>query len=679
MKAILALGSLVAAALLLLAPPSRAENDELAGLRGTLEERAHDVVLTLSRGHATLVVKRTVENHGRRFDQADWSIFLPDAAVATALRTRGLVDGRPRWFAGELMEAEAAAAKYHELTGIGGYYPKDPALLSWREQGHLALQVFPIPPAERKTVGYTLEMPTTYHEGRHALELPALGLADGRAQIVVRAERAGDRLFVGGQPFPSGGRLVRTDDEPVAIALEPAATPILGGALGVKAFGPGRVLVHYEIEAARQLARVPHDAQLVVILDWSRSVSAEDARAGLAAAAATLQHFEDAEVEVLTVDRHVHRLFGHMVPVATALGDLADLDPRRANGSAVDAALARADEILAAAPAGHARRVLLLSDLMTRDALSVPKLAGALRRSGALLHIGRVSAGTTALSADDDAAWSPVARATGGLVWDASVDVDADADAEPRVLANVFEEWARPVRLHRVRVLAPGVALAPETGKDALEDGTLAEGEGIAGVQIAGEAPPWLQISGELWSHPVRARVAPDARDARLWSALAFGDPVMSELTEPEMMVLARHGGAVSPVTSYLAIEPGVRPSTEGIPDVVAGGAGYGALGAAGLSGRSAASRMPVAYEAWLRRAVRELRAACGRRGGKVTVAVETTRDEIVDVPRVDGEDRAGRACLLEGIWGLELPDTFTDAHRTFTVVVGDRLVDEIE
>ena len=30
-----------------------------------------------------------------------------------------------------------------ELTGIGGYYPKDPALLSWRAQGQLALQVFP--------------------------------------------------------------------------------------------------------------------------------------------------------------------------------------------------------------------------------------------------------------------------------------------------------------------------------------------------------------------------------------------------------------------------------------------------------------------------------------------------------------------------------------------------------
>jgi hypothetical protein len=33
------------------------------------------------------------------------------------------------------------------------------------------------------------------------------------------------------------------------------------------------------------------------------------------------------------------------------------------------------------------------------------------------------------------------------------------------------------------------------------------------------------------------------------------------------MMVLARHGAAVWPVTSYLAIEPGVRPSTEAALD----------------------------------------------------------------------------------------------------------------
>ena len=98
--------------------------DSLSGLRGVLEERQHRIDVTIGPGHATLVVQRTVENLGRRHDQADWQIHLPSTAVATLLRTRGMMDGAPRWFVGELMEAEAAAAKYRELTGIGGYYPE---------------------------------------------------------------------------------------------------------------------------------------------------------------------------------------------------------------------------------------------------------------------------------------------------------------------------------------------------------------------------------------------------------------------------------------------------------------------------------------------------------------------------------------------------------------------------
>jgi hypothetical protein len=157
-----------------IAPAPRAA-DNLSGTRGPIEERSHVVKVTLAPGHATLVVERTIENLGRRHDQADWSISIPETAVATRLRTRGVLDGKPHWFEGDLMEAEEAAARYKELTGIGGYYPKDPALLSWRTRGELALQVFPVPPAERKTVSYTLLMPTVYQNGRFELTLPPLG------------------------------------------------------------------------------------------------------------------------------------------------------------------------------------------------------------------------------------------------------------------------------------------------------------------------------------------------------------------------------------------------------------------------------------------------------------------------------------------------------------------------
>ena len=85
----------------LAAGPGRAvaqqQSDELSGLRGVLEERQHRIDVIIGPGHATLVVQRTVENLGRRHDQADWQIHLPSTAVATLLRTRGIMDGAPRW------------------------------------------------------------------------------------------------------------------------------------------------------------------------------------------------------------------------------------------------------------------------------------------------------------------------------------------------------------------------------------------------------------------------------------------------------------------------------------------------------------------------------------------------------------------------------------------------------
>jgi len=503
-----------------IATPARAAaQDELGGLRGVLQERQHRIDLTIAPGHATLVVQRTVENLGRRHDQADWQIYLPSTAVATLLRTRGMVDGAPRWFVGDLMEAEAAAAKYRELTGIGGYYPKDPALLSWRSQGHLALQVFPVPPGERKTVSYTLQMPTTYKDGRHELSIPRLGTAAAPAEVIVRPFSKQDRLLVNGQPFPAGGRMATVGEDAV-IALVPAWAPSLGGALGVKKFGDDRALVSYRIDAAPRLGHVPRDAQVVVILDWSRSLDQKLCADGVGAAAAVLRHFPGASVEVLTVDRRVRRRHGRFVPVERALSDLATLKIERRNGSDLDRALAQADQLLAAAPARHARRVFLFSDLRTREALDVAKLEGAFKRSGALLHVARIEQGRPALTANPEGAWSGVARATGGLLWNALV-ASGNTEAPNGEMTATMEELARPVRFHRFRVLAPGLQVNTSAGDDndnndiKVSSGKLDEGQGIAGLQIAREPPPWLEVVGELWSRQMRVRVSPDPTESR--------------------------------------------------------------------------------------------------------------------------------------------------------------------
>ena len=101
----------LAAAVYLLAEEAPA--DTLDGLRtsGIHERRSH-VALSFAHDHVDLVVERSVFNSAELSDQATWMIDLPQGAVATALRTRSVGSSAPRWFNGELMEAETAAERY---------------------------------------------------------------------------------------------------------------------------------------------------------------------------------------------------------------------------------------------------------------------------------------------------------------------------------------------------------------------------------------------------------------------------------------------------------------------------------------------------------------------------------------------------------------------------------------
>jgi len=157
----------------------------------------------------------------------------------------------------------------------------------------------------------------------------------------------------------------------------------------------------------------------------------------------------------------------------------------------------------------------------------------------------------------------------------------------------------------------------------------------------------------------------PNAGEARLWAALVFGSNLLDELTEPEKMLLARRGQAVSPVTSYLAIEPGVLPSTEGLrlrrvnaPDVIAC--------SANVRGQPEPPRLDRQkfLEEELGRAWRE----CGPERRASTVVLETTVAEVVDVPFVTGIEAALSPCLEEAAWNLDLPPDFDQPWVRWTV-----------
>src|SRR6185503_18296968 len=125
--------------------------DELrSSLEQPLVEVSHAVDIRIADGVATYKVRRQFANKGTTADEAGLAIDLPSGAAATGLRIRA----RDRWYDGELMEREKAAALYQELTGLGAWAPKDPALLQWVWADKLHLQVFPILAGEVSTVEY---------------------------------------------------------------------------------------------------------------------------------------------------------------------------------------------------------------------------------------------------------------------------------------------------------------------------------------------------------------------------------------------------------------------------------------------------------------------------------------------------------------------------------------------
>lgn len=645
---------------------STAHADRFEATRSELlVEREHDITMTLGYGHAELVVRRTVFNGGDRHDQAMWWVDVPDGGVAVRLRTLAMLNGKPHWYEGELLEAELAAARYRELTGIGGYYPKDPALLSWRSQSELALQVFPCPPRQLKSVEYTMLMPATYTEGRYAIELPELGTEDMHATIEVRGASRGDQVFVDDLPVGRSERVEMGASHRFAVAR--ADAPLFDGAVAMVPVSDDRALFHYEVEASRALSRVPEHADVVVLIDRSRSISEDDRRAEVALARAYLGHFDepglDARAAIVAFDRTAEDMLGGLVPVREANAWLERAELGAKNGSHVDLAFDRATALFAASKGKRARRIVLLGDRRSRSALSEARLAAFARRSGAVVHVVTASLGENALEREDGATWSNVARDTGGVAWSASVSVD---DGDPSARGRVFEELARPMRLHHLEVVAPGVSADDLDAPD-----ELVEGEAATATLFADRTVPHVLLTGELWAEPVRKVFTASADESKRQAALVLGSELLDSLSEPEIMVLAQRGRAVSPVTSYLAIEPGVRPSTEGLleGEGIGSAFGVGNLGLVGTGSGGGGASVVVDLQKLMTDHVRAAAKQCA--APHVTAALETTLDEVVDVVEVEVHgDAVATDCMREAIWAFELPPSFRAEHDTWRVVL---------
>jgi len=196
----------------------------------------------------------------------------------------------------------------------------------------------------------------------------------------------------------------------------------------------------------------------------------------------------------------------------------------------------------------------------------------------------------------------------------------------------------------------------------------LHEGEQFRGMVSRTDVPRQVVVRAMLWGTQVERTIRASRPFSRSTAAFVFSEDEHTELTDSEMMTVAMFGRAVSPVTSYLATEPGVRPSTIGLGELGLIGRGSGGGGSAGSSfgyGGMGAARKYTLRELVDARYKRCINTHSPAPGWSLGLQVEATYREIVDViperPATTPLDR----CIVEGVWHTRLTWNFNNRRKT--------------
>jgi hypothetical protein len=637
--------------------------DSMSVSRGQpVAETAHAVAVHIANGVATFTVQRQFYNPGNQAEQIGLEIRLPQGAAATGLR----IKARQRWYTGELMEASAASERYRSLTGYGAFEVKDPALLSWMDVGTLFLQVFPVMPKTVSTVEYTLTAPTSYDQGSYSVTYPLVERpCDGALALVAPVLTVDRDATVDGRHVDAHvpTTLATTTGCPDAPSSGASYTQIVvqGPATTVARLGrvvasSDRAVSRLEIDAAPQLSKLPVRAQVVFVVDASYSVG-DALAAELEIARAYAHVVPDAEIELVAYRRTATRVFGGFVPATAFADELTAAVDRGALALGNGSALEDGARLAATALAGRSgpKRIVILTDELLRPELT-PVMALARLATVApdtVVHVVGVDqrADRSLLVRHDDAAFASLATSHHGMF--VRTGAGAAHAFDDTILALV-----RPTSIDRV--IVGGLDAPP-----------IDEGYRLLIVTRAKAAPSRVVIAGQLWSDPIQIdAIASDAM-SRATAAFMTADPDFEELTPEEQMTVALAGRAVSRVTSYVAYEPGTRPSRLGLRDTgVEGGVEGGVVGG-DLDGVVAPAITRPDRAAMLG-AMIDAHACFATDRREVTLAIDTTRDEIVDVAVVGAAGPAAR-CVAEATWRVRLDHRFDRAHERFTIVVRPR------
>ena len=228
----------------------------------------------------------------------------------------------------------------------------------------------------------------------------------------------------------------------------------------------------------------------------------------------------------------------------------------------------------------------------------------------------------------------------------AAVVPEADKSLPAQMLGLV-----RPIAIDNFKIRGIDLSDAAEV------PAALHEGDGYRAMIASADPTRRVVVTGKIWARSLHRVITHNDSFDDATAAFVFSEDEHHALSPEEMKVVAFKGRAVSPVTSYLATEPGVRPSTDGLLELEGTSVGAGGMGLAGVGhgGGGMAIALPKLADLLAPAVARCVQVHAPPPGWAVGLAVETTGPEIVDVTVTRATHAALRSCVVAAVWALEL------------------------
>ena len=629
---------------------------ELPGLRTS----AHRVTVRQVGRFVEFSVQRRISNPTAAALAVEVTWPLPQNGAVTQLRWRR--DDDATWIDGELLPVQEAAEIYQRYQNGETPQPRGPVLAT-SDGPSLTLQSPTLARGRVLLIEYQVTAALCYANGSYIAAYPAPAAqpdppqlqTTSRAFTTTHLAAPLHSCEVQGNEIEQWRYTVFPNQLKVGVLTQLHRVDAMAG--GVSEF---------IVEIGQQLEAAPRQANVVFVIDASRSVDNGTVDDQLKIAADFLHQLPDASFNIIFARRKAMPLWGRMQParMAAKLANLPAVVTDRSNGSNFDEALQMAASMLGNLPGPH--YLIAFTDAQWRKSLRAEDLPARLigLPATAVLHLVTVPRAV-------------VPQRAGGHTSDDSVGQAWDFNPTCDPLAAAFgHRWrGMVVMLENARCSGSSddldrhtqPPLSAQLVRPMLIEKLTLDGEPFADQVIEGNVVNVLHatpgsrlrtISGSIWGRPWNQTRMDDPVASRLFAATAHTTELREQMSPVVAEQVAMVGHAISPFTSMLAIDHRFGPGAIEAGDL---------LGISGMSssfdsccsdiGHLVGFATSKGVEPTLQSQLQGVAASCATQQHlatwQATVKLELTGLEIVAVTTTTQDGPAFQTCVTEGIWSV--------------------------